>query len=155
ARHAGSTWMDSQVSAPLSPHLLCVGGEDHYLRIPFMLALRGQGFRVTAAGTGEPAPFARAGLEYRAFRFDRFANPLADWGATKTISKLLTDLRPELAQSFDTKPNLLVPLGARSTPGVLVVRTINGMGWVYSSRSPLALALRPVYRALHRLAARS
>jgi glycosyltransferase involved in cell wall biosynthesis len=35
-----------------------------------------------------------------------------------------------------------------------VVRTINGLNWVYSSRSPLALAARPVYRTLHRLAAR-
>ena len=140
---------------PLSPHLLCVGGEDHHLRIPFMLALRDRGFRVTAAGTGDPAPFARAGLHYRPFRFDRFVNPLADWAALKTLSELLADVRPELVQSFDTKPNLLVPLAARHVRDVLVVRTINGLAWVYSSRSPQALASRPVYRALHRLAARS
>ena len=36
-----------------------------------------------------------------------------------------------------------------------VVRTINGLGWIYSSRSFKALALSPVYRNLHRLAARS
>lgn len=120
-----------------------------------MLALRGQGFHVTAAGTGNPAPFAQAALDYRSFRFDRFANPLADWSAVNTLSKLLAALRPDIAQSFDTKPNLLLPLAARAARDLLVVRTINGMGWVYSSRSPLALALRPVYRALHRLADRS
>lgn len=38
---------------------------------------------------------------------------------------------------------------------MLVVRTINGMGWLYSSRAPVALALRLAYRHLHRLAARS
>ena len=32
------------------PHLLYVGGEDHHLRIPFMLSMRDCGFRVTAAG---------------------------------------------------------------------------------------------------------
>lgn len=120
-----------------------------------MLALRDHGFRVTAAGTGDLAPFALAGLDYCSFRFERFASPLADWAAIKTLSRLLIDLRPDLAQSFDTKPNLLVPFGARCAPSVRVIRTINGMGWVYSSRSPAALASRPVYRALHRLAALS
>ena len=48
-----------------------------------------------------------------------------------------------------------MPLAARGLPGVQVVRTVNGRGWLYSSHSPLALTLRPIYRALHRLAARS
>jgi glycosyltransferase involved in cell wall biosynthesis len=136
------------------PHLLFISGEDHHLRIPFMLALREQGFRITAAGTGDPDPFARAGLDYRAFRFDRFINPWADWAAINALANLIADIRPDLAHSFDTKPNLLVPLAARRTPDVRVVRTINGMGWLYSSASPQALALRPVFLALHQLAAR-
>ncbi len=139
----------------MRPHLLCIGGEDHNLRIPFMLAVAARGFRVTAAGTGDPAPFSRAGLDYRAFAFDRFVNPRSDLAAIKSLSRLLADVRPSLVQSFDTKPNLLVPLAARRNREPLVIRTINGLGWVYSSRSPLALALAPVYRMLHRLAARS
>ena len=139
----------------MTAHVLCVGGEDHSLRIPFLLALRGRGFRVSAAGSGDAAPFAQAGLAYFPFRFDRFVNPFADWTAIGTLSKLLRELRPELVQSFDTKPNLLVPLAARNARGVRVVRTINGLGWIYSSRSLKALALAPVYRGLHKLASRS
>jgi glycosyltransferase involved in cell wall biosynthesis len=139
----------------LTAHVLCIGGEDHGLRIPFLLALRERGFRVSAAGTGDAAPFSRAGLAYFPFRFDRFVNPLADWTALGTLSKLFAELRPELIQSFDTKPNLLVPLAARKARGAQVIRTINGLGWIYSSRSLKAFALSPVYRALHRLAARS
>jgi glycosyltransferase involved in cell wall biosynthesis len=139
----------------LNPHLLCVGGEDHHLRIPFLLALRDCGMRITAAGTGDGVPFACAGLDYHSFRFDRFVNPPADWSAIKALKGLIDDIRPDLVQSFDTKPNLLVPFATRSDSGVVVVRTINGLGWIYSSRSVLALALCPVYRALHRLAARS
>jgi glycosyltransferase involved in cell wall biosynthesis len=138
----------------LSPHLLYVSGEDHYLRIPFMLALREVGFRITAAGTCDPAPFVRAGLDYRPFRFDRFMNPLADLATIKTLSRLLADVRPDLVQTCDTKPNLLVPFAARGLYDMLIVRLINGRGWVYSSCSPQALALRPMYRALQRLAAR-
>jgi glycosyltransferase involved in cell wall biosynthesis len=48
-----------------------------------------------------------------------------------------------------------VPLGARGIPNIQVIRAINGRGWLYSSRSPLALGLRSTYRMLHRLAARS
>jgi glycosyltransferase involved in cell wall biosynthesis len=120
-----------------------------------MLALAAHGFRVTAAGTGDAAPFRRAGLDYRAITFDRFVNPLADWAAIKALSRLLADVRAELVQSFDTKPNLLVPLAARGFSDMAVIRTINGLGWIYSSRSPVALALAPIYRVLHRLASRS
>jgi glycosyltransferase involved in cell wall biosynthesis len=135
------------------PHLLCIGGEDHHLRIPFLIALRDRGFRITAAGTGDPDFFARAGLDYHRFYFDRFVNPLADWAALKAISKLIADVRPQLIHCFDTKLNVLVPLAARRRRDLQVVSTINGLGWLYSSRSPMALGLRPVYRALQRLAA--
>jgi glycosyltransferase involved in cell wall biosynthesis len=136
------------------PHLLCIGGVDHSLRIPFLHALRDKGFRISAAGTGDPAPFARAGLDYHPFDLSRFVDPLTDWAAFKTISKLIADLRPALVQNFDTKLNVLVPLAARGLRDVKVVSTINGLGWLYSSSSPMALGLRPVYRSLQRLADR-
>jgi glycosyltransferase involved in cell wall biosynthesis len=136
------------------PHLLCIGGEDHSLRIPFLLALRDKGFRISAAGTGDPIPFAQAGLDYHPFHFSRFVDPLSDWTAFKAISKLIADVRPALVQCFDTKLNLLVPFAARGLRDVEVVSTINGLGWLYSSSSPMALGLRPVYRALARLADR-
>ena len=150
-----SNEMHEEPRALLRPHLLYIGGEDHHLRIPAMLALRNCGFRITAAGTGDPAPFAQAGIDYRGFHFERFINPLADWAAIKSISKILAEVRPDLAQSFDTKPSLFLPLAARSTPGVLAIRTINGRAFLYSSRSMTALTLRLVYRALHRMGART
>jgi glycosyltransferase involved in cell wall biosynthesis len=136
------------------PHLLCIGGEDHCLRIPFLLALRDRGFRISAAGTGDATPFAQVGLDYHPFRFSRFVDPLTDWNAFKTISELIADMRPALVQCFDTKLNVLVPVAARTIRDVKVVSTINGLGWLYSSSSPMALGLRPVYRALQRLADR-
>ena len=135
-------------------HLLCIGGEDHSFRIPFLLALRDKGFRISTAGTGNPIPFERAGLDYHPFHFARFVDPLSDWAALKAISKLIADVRPALVQCFDTKLNLLVPFAARGFRDVKVVSTINGLGWLYSSSSPMALGLRPVYRALQRLADR-
>jgi glycosyltransferase involved in cell wall biosynthesis len=139
----------------MSGHVLLVGGEDHELRIPFMQALGARGFHVIGAGSGDPAPFRRAGLDFHGYDFKRFINPAADASAIRALRRLFVDLQPQLVQSFDTKPNLLVPLAARSLPGLKVVRTINGLGWLFSSRAPLAVALRPIYVGLHRQAARS
>jgi glycosyltransferase involved in cell wall biosynthesis len=136
-------------AAPDRPQVLCVGGEDHHLRIPFLLEIRRSGLRIAAAGTANPAPFARVGIDYWQICFDRFMNPAADRATIRELHELLQKVRPHVVQSFDTKPNVFVPWAARDLTGIRVVRTINGMGWVYSSRSPLALMLRPVQRALH------
>ena len=137
-----------------SPSVLLVGGTDHYLRIPFFLQLQAKGFRAIAAGTGDQEPFQRAGIPFMAFGFDRFVNPLADWRSVRQLAGLIAACRPDIVQSFDTKPNVLVPLATVGLPKLGVVKTVNGLGWVYSSREPLALALRPVQRALHRLVSR-
>jgi glycosyltransferase involved in cell wall biosynthesis len=134
--------------------LLCVGGSDHNLRIPFLKGLQKLGFHVTGAGTGDPQPFVEAGIAYRPFCFDNIVNPLGDWRATEMLARIIAESNPEIVQTFDTKPNLLVPIVARHTAGVRTVRTINGMGWLYSSRAPLAHALRPAYRVLTRITAR-
>jgi len=120
-----------------------------------MLSMRDCGFRVTAAGSGDSTPFGSAGVDFRPFDFNRYISPLADWTAVKSLSTMLRDLQPDLVQSFDTKPNLLLPVAARAAGHPGIVRTITGLGWVYSSRSPLALFVRPVLCVLHRAAARS
>ncbi|SHG42976.1 glycosyltransferase family 4 protein [Bradyrhizobium erythrophlei] len=136
----------------MKPHLFCVGGEDHHLRIPFLIALRQRGFRVTAAGTGDPSPFSRAEIEYRQYQFDRFDAHTFPRSELRCLARLVRDVQPDLIQAFDTKPNLLVPFAVRHAAPIL--RTINGMGWVFSSTSLYTLALRPIYCALQRVAAR-
>ena len=133
-------------------HVLCVGGEDHNLRIPFLSALQSRGFRVTAAGTGSAAAFSASGIEHHGYDFNRFGARLADRMAINQLSQLVKKIRPDVVQTFDTKPNLLAPLAVRGA--FPVVRTINGMGYVFSSTSLRALAFRPLYLALQRLAAR-
>jgi hypothetical protein len=132
--------------------VLYVGGEDHALRIPFLSALWSRGLRVTPAGTGGEHPFSASGIEYHGYDFDRFGARIADRMAIGQLSQLVRSIRPDAVQTFDTKPNLLAPLAIRGA--VPVVRTINGMGWAFSSTHPRALAFRPLYLALQRLAAR-
>ncbi|MER8554191.1 MULTISPECIES: glycosyltransferase family 4 protein [unclassified Mesorhizobium] len=130
----------------MNPHLVCVGGEDHALRIPFLMSLREKGFQVTAVSSGGEAAFLRHGIPHRSYGFDRFSSSSGEWAAIKTIRKLMAELRPDIIQSFDTKPNLVTPLAVRGS--VPVVRTINGLGWTFSSLEPRALALRPIFCGL-------
>jgi glycosyltransferase involved in cell wall biosynthesis len=118
-----------------------------------LLALRGRGFRVSAAGSGDAAPFLRAGIDYHPFHFSRFVSLRSDWAAFKAISKIIAENRPAIVQCFDTKLNVLVPLAARIHADVAVVNTINGLGWLYSS--PRALALRPIHQVFQRSASRA
>jgi len=134
----------------MKPHLFCFGGEDHHLRIPFLTALKECGFRVTVAGTGDPLPFSRADLPYHQYTFDRFDTHTFPSREIRRLAELVRAVRPDIIQSFDTKPSLLVPFAVRKR--VPTFRTINGMGWVFSSAGVRALALRPVYCALQRLA---
>ncbi len=136
----------------MKPHIVCVGGEDHPLRIPYLLALKERNFRVTAVSTGDGGLFERADIAHRSYHFDRFSSGGGDWRLISSFSKLMAELAPDIVQSYDTKPNLLVPLAVRNSAAV--VRTINGLGWVFSSREPRALALRPAYCALQWLVSR-
>jgi glycosyltransferase involved in cell wall biosynthesis len=138
----------------MSFHVLFVGGEDLNLRIPFIAAMRDRGFRVTAAGSGPAAPFEKAGIEFVPFPFDRFISPLADIGALRRLAEIIRRSKPDLAQGFDTKPCVLLPIAARMVSNTKVIRTICGRGWIFSSRSGAALAMRLVYLMLHHLAAR-
>jgi Glycosyltransferase len=138
----------------MRPHLLCIGGDDHALRIPFLLALRERGLNVSAAGTGGEEAFVRAGIDFHRYAMSRFLAPRTDRAAIAALSRLIGDLRPTIIQCFDTKPDILVPFAAHAAGRVPVVSTITGLGWLYSSRSPLALSLRPVFTALQRRASR-
>jgi glycosyltransferase involved in cell wall biosynthesis len=144
--------MDCIEREKMKPHIVCVGGEDHPLRIPYLLALQERRFRVTAVSTGDGSPFKSAGIAHHSYRFDRFSSGSNDWKLIGSFRKLMADLKPDIAHSFDTKPNLLVPIAVRRSAAV--VRTINGLGWVFSSAEPRALALRPIYCALQWLVSR-
>ncbi|HZV03586.1 MAG TPA: glycosyltransferase family 4 protein [Gemmataceae bacterium] len=137
----------------MKAHLLFIGGEDHHLRIPFILALRDKGYRVSAAASGDLRPFQLAGIEFRRFHFSRFVDPLSDWRALQALRLLLRAADVDIAHAFDTKPGLLAPFAGRADRAISVIRTINGRGWLYSSTSLGALALRALYRPLQRFAA--
>lgn len=129
-----------------------IGGEDIHLRIPLLLALRERNFNVGAVGSEEGKAFYDHNIPYFKYSLKRNINPLADLHTRSQLFQLFSKHKPDIIHGFDTKPAILAPLVARKAQIRGRVRTITGMGYVFSSNSPLALTLRPIYRNLQRQA---
>ena len=138
-----------------SQFVLLVGGDDMHLRIPLAMELQSRGFQVNIAGTGPPERYADWPVPYWRYCLDRWINPSADRRSRYQLRELFARLMPDVVHAFSTKPAILAPKAAREAGIAVRVRTIAGMGYVFSSRSPLALALRPLYRHYQRKASRA
>ena len=135
-----------------SPTVWHIGGEDVRLRIPLLLELRKRNFTVGAVGSEDGKAFAEHNISY--FRYDlaRGINPIADRQTRSQLLQLFRQHRPDVMHGFDTKPAMIAPIVAKKAGIVGRVRTITGMGYVFSSSDPLALTLRPIYRHLQKQA---
>lgn len=132
-----------------------VGSDDIRLRIPYLLELRRRGLEVTMVGSEPPEPFVEHEIPYHRYSLSRALDPLADWRTFRELVALFRNHRPSVVHAFDTKPAMLASFAA-SRAGVPVrVRTLTGMGEVFSSRSPRALLLRLVYRLMQAAASRA
>ena len=132
-----------------------IGGEDVHLRIPLLLALRRRGFDVAAAGSDGAEHFERSDVPFHRYSLRRSIHPMADRRSVRELERLFRRHRPDIVHAFDTKPGILAMLAASRSGIASRLRTITGMGYVFSSRSPGARVLRPAYRHLQRRASRS
>jgi glycosyltransferase involved in cell wall biosynthesis len=135
----------AQTTAPMVWH---IGGEDVRMRIPLLLALRDRGFQVGAVGSEDGAVFALHEIPYWRYSLDRGINPWADIQTRRELKQLLEQHRPDVIHGFDTKPALFAPIVGQQVGIRGRVRTITGMGYVFSSQSLLARSLQPIYRYL-------
>lgn len=152
--------LDVLQSPPAMQHakgafVLLVGGDDMYLRIPLAMELQTRGYQVGIAGTGPADRYADWPIPYWRYSMDRRISPQADRRSRAELREIFLRLKPDVVHAFSTKPAILAPLAAREIGVAGRVRTIAGMGYVFSSRSPLALALRPVYRHYQRQASQA
>jgi len=137
------------------PDVWLVGGEDIRLRLPFIDELSRRGFDVSVVGSEPPDPFVRHGIPYHRYSLSRSVDPLGDRRSLGQLRRIFVDHRPSVVHAFDTKPAMLASFAA-SRAGVPVrVRTLTGMGAVFSSVSPRSLLLRPVYHRMQAAASRA
>ncbi len=137
------------------PTVWHVGGEDVRLRIPLLVALRDRNFNVGAVGSEDGGVFADYQIPYFRYSLTRGINPFTDLKTRHQFFQLCRQHKPDIVHGFDTKPAMIAPTIAKKAGIVGRVRTITGMGYVFSSNSPLALVIRPIYRYLQRQASRA
>ena len=128
-----------------------IGGEDVRFRIPLLLELRKRGFDMSAVGSEKGDAFLDHQFPYYRYALRRGVGPLADLRAAHQLRRLFQTHKPHIIHAFDTKPTIYAPLAARRAGVPGRVRTITGMGHVFSSSSALATALRPVFQSFSAL----
>lgn len=131
------------------PSVLIVSGEDVHLRIPSILRLKEMGYEVAVAGPVEHPRFSKESIQFFQYQLAREFNPLSDVKSTKQLRKIYSLYVPDIIHAFDTKPCILVPMVFDGRKEPIVVRTINGMGAVFSKNSIKMFILRSIYLSLH------
>src|SRR4029077_11611322 len=154
SQHGGGRGTHASPKPPVSMVKLWLGGAaDVRFRLPLLNALRERGFDAGAVGSESETAFAGSGIPYWRFSLNRWVSPWSDLRSRRQLYELFRAHRPDIVHAFDTKPAILAPLAARDAGVRATVATITGLGYLFSSRSPLALSLRPVFRFLQRRAA--
>jgi glycosyltransferase involved in cell wall biosynthesis len=131
-----------------------VGGYDLALRIPFLKRLEEAGFEPIAIGSGPEAPFRGHGIRFVNYPMYRGINPWLDLGTLNQLTSILAREKPTIVHAFDTKPSIYAIWAARTAGVPIRIRTITGLGEVYSKRSPFWMALGVVLTLMHRYASR-
>ena len=137
-------------SAP-KPRLAIISGPDIASRIR-LAKLLATDFEVTVIGSHKGVPAAMGDLPYRQYRLDRSVNAFGDFVALMQLRRLLLSIKPQIVQTFSTKPSVLGRLAARQAKVPVIVGTVPGMGSIYGDERLRTRLLRYVYERVQRLA---
>ncbi|PNX52936.1 MAG: hypothetical protein BV458_07020 [Thermoplasmata archaeon M9B2D] len=137
------------------PKLILLGGEDVSARIEIAKKLSLLGYEITILGTEKEERFLKNGIRYSRYSLNRELNVIDD---LKTILELRTILKGESTQTivhaFDTKPTMFLPLAALGQKQIKVVRTITGMGRIFTEESVKNSFLKYLYNLIQRVVSR-
>jgi glycosyltransferase involved in cell wall biosynthesis len=131
------------------PRLCHVGGEDVYARIPMLERLADK-FEPHAAGSGGGAQFLGTGIAFHHYHLNRSISPFDDRRSVRELRGLFEETRPEIVHAFDTKPAIYAMDAAAQAQVLVRLRTITGMGYLFSEESLKARILRRVWTRMQR-----
>jgi glycosyltransferase involved in cell wall biosynthesis len=138
-----------------APVIVYLVTEDWYFlshRLPMALAAQRAGYRVHVATrvSGRGAQIEAHGFTLHALDWRRGSlNPAAVLSIIRQVRALYRRVRPDLAHHVALQPSVIGSLAALGLP-MRRLNALAGLGFVYTSRSAKALAMRPVLTALLR-----
>jgi glycosyltransferase involved in cell wall biosynthesis len=138
--------------------ILLVGGEDIYQRLDLAKYLEATfGCSVIMCGSGSRTCCEDEGFTFFDLHLSRKLNPFADLITIYSLVKTLKATEPDLVHFFDTKLGFLGPISLliSHSPRMKVVRTVTGMGKIFSKQTLFNKVLQFLYVMLHKVATRS
>lgn len=139
------------------PRLLYFVTEDWYFcshRLPLAIAARDQGFDVAVATrvNRDGARIEAAGLRVIPLGLSRRGfNPFKEIEFIRELVEIYRREKPDVVHHVAVKPVLYGSLAARLGSVPAVVNALGGLGFIFSSETRLARALRPLTRIAFRL----
>lgn len=132
-------------------NICLISGEDVSKRIPMTRHLENLGYKVTIAGSEPSAIFEQNNIPYIPYNLEREFSIGADRNTVAAIRTIFEKQPFDIVHAFDTKPTMLMPYALRGNKhAIKVVRTITGLGRIFTSNSPKNLVLRQVYSMIQK-----
>ena len=135
--------------------ILIIGGEDVYQRIEFANHLvTDYGTEVILCGSGSKTVCEKAGFLFIDLNLSRDLSLFSDITTIFKLVRILFITKPDIVHFFDTKLGFLGPIAALFAFKLdfKIVRTITGMGKIFSRRTLVNIVLQALYILLHKVA---
>jgi glycosyltransferase involved in cell wall biosynthesis len=134
------------------PSLVFLGGEDVSARLEISKKFIALDYDLLIIGTEDEEKFSANNIPYQRYAFNREFSIAND---IKTIFELRRILKEKesgaIIHAFDTKPTVFLPIAAVGLNKIKVVRTITGMGRIFTENSFKNKVLRIIYDAIQKL----
>jgi glycosyltransferase involved in cell wall biosynthesis len=132
-------------------NIVFLGGEDVSARIDISSRLINLGCNIEIIGSEEEEVFVKNNISYTKFNLNREFSILDDIKSILSIRRILRKYEKQVVvHAFDTKLTMFLPIAAIGLKRIKVVRTINGMGRLFTSKSAKSSLLVTVYKLIQR-----
>ena len=136
--------------------IVFLGGEDVSARIDISKRLMNLGCEIEIIGSEEEILFFENNIKYTRFKLNREFNVLDDIKSILSIRKILKKYKKNvIVHAFDTKLTIFLPIAAFGLKNVKVVRTINGMGRLFTKSSAKNKVLVTAYKLIQKIVKRN
>ncbi len=132
--------------------LVFLGGEDVSSRIEISKEFTKLGYDVSVIGSEEESKFIKNRIPYERYSLNRELNIIDDINTLLRLRKILkTKTQKTIVQAFDTKPTMFLPIASIGLKNIKVIRTINGMGRIFTDDTLKNKLLRGIYILIQKL----
>jgi len=133
-------------------NIIFLGGEDVSARIDISKKLIELGNNVKIIGSQKSDIFNQNNIAYTSFNLNRELNVFDDIKSIISLRRILVNIKDDfIVHAFDTKLTIFLPIAAFGLDNIKVVRTINGMGRLFTKKSIDNNFLVIIYKIIQKL----